>query len=913
MDGNVHYIYGQAEYATEAEAKDAALPQVPGSIQNAGAAYLATIVSQEGDTSIANRLYDVRPNLDRVFGFGTNGTTGTVADHGSLSGLLDDDHPQYLKTDGTRALTGDLDLGNNSINNIVNLTMAGMFSNTSTTTPQMRLGYDTSNYLNASVASDGKTTFDIFGTNQNFTFLDAVSLNGGMDVQGSIFNNTTVTLGDAITDKITFNGSIQGGSPFVFEGVTDDSFETTLAIADPTADRTVTLPDASGEVSLLGQSIESSEITDGTIVAADLGSIPINTLSDVDTSTSSPSNGQVLSWDGSNWVPSDNEEENIYSADGTLAGNRNVAFGGNNLAFDTNKLFIDGTSGNVGVGTASPNAKLDVRGDIYADFGSDNQRIIGITGFAPGKKGIFRFADPYNQLETTYGGNMIMKGFHSIELVGSVTGGSNDKVLRVKEQNTDRLVINKGGNVGIGTSSPGYRLDINGDINISTGSKLKIAGNDYAIDNLADVDTSTSSPSNGQVLSWDGSNWVPSDNEEENIYSANGTLAGNRNIIFNGNNLTFDTDKIFVSGNSGNVGIGLANPVARFHVYGSNANLVKIERNGPFNSNIQYSNDIGSVYAGLSPAANFAIGPNLDLGISPWLTIVSSSGNLGVGTVNPNMKITVVGDGDYAGSAGNYQTHNVAEFVDRESGANKRGIILGYMANGTTATTGMLRVPNDENLAINPIGGNVGIGTSKPGAKLEVSRSGTGVSSIFGRGNDANFFINAFQDKGSNNTGAVIGGFGLNYGGNRNAAIRFHRGVSGTGGYISFTTNNNAERVRITGNGRVGIHTTNPTYALELPNNANNDIGRARAHTWITYSDSRIKKNQEIINGESALELLKQLKPKSYIQYGSKFENGKLELTGNGDYTYGLIAQEVYKIPEFKTVVYRPENDSEDL
>lgn len=33
-------------------------------------------------------------------------------------------------------------------------------------------------------------------------------------------------------------------SPFVFEGATDNDFETTLTIADPTADRTITLPDA---------------------------------------------------------------------------------------------------------------------------------------------------------------------------------------------------------------------------------------------------------------------------------------------------------------------------------------------------------------------------------------------------------------------------------------------------------------------------------------------------------------------------------------------------------------------------------------------------------------------------------------------------------------------------------------------
>lgn len=38
----------------------------------------------------------------------------------------------------------------------------------------------------------------------------------------------------------------------VFEGLTDDSFETTVGVANPTADRSITLPDASGTVALLG-------------------------------------------------------------------------------------------------------------------------------------------------------------------------------------------------------------------------------------------------------------------------------------------------------------------------------------------------------------------------------------------------------------------------------------------------------------------------------------------------------------------------------------------------------------------------------------------------------------------------------------------------------------------------------------
>lgn len=54
------------------------------------------------------------------------------------------------------------------------------------------------------------------------------------------------TLGAASTGANTFTGSqtLAVGAGVVFEGTTDDAFETTLTVTDPTADRTVTLPDA---------------------------------------------------------------------------------------------------------------------------------------------------------------------------------------------------------------------------------------------------------------------------------------------------------------------------------------------------------------------------------------------------------------------------------------------------------------------------------------------------------------------------------------------------------------------------------------------------------------------------------------------------------------------------------------------
>ena len=58
------------------------------------------------------------------------------------------------------------------------------------------------------------------------------------------------------TDAFTFPGRTM-----VFEGATDDDFETTLSFAEPTADRTHTLPDANGTISLTDNADTSTNKT----------------------------------------------------------------------------------------------------------------------------------------------------------------------------------------------------------------------------------------------------------------------------------------------------------------------------------------------------------------------------------------------------------------------------------------------------------------------------------------------------------------------------------------------------------------------------------------------------------------------------------------------------------------------------
>ncbi len=63
-------------------------------------------------TADGGNYVDFRGNVFR------GGTTSGVTDHGLLAGLADDDHLQYLLVNGTRAMSGNLDLGTNNIINI---------------------------------------------------------------------------------------------------------------------------------------------------------------------------------------------------------------------------------------------------------------------------------------------------------------------------------------------------------------------------------------------------------------------------------------------------------------------------------------------------------------------------------------------------------------------------------------------------------------------------------------------------------------------------------------------------------------------------------------------------------------------------------------------------------------------------
>ena len=90
------------------------------------------------------------------------------------------------------------------------------------------------------------------------------------NVQGAVAeldNEKVAKAGDTMTGNLVLDDA-----NLVFEGATANDFETTLTVTDPTADRTITLPDISGIVVTTGDTgtVTSTMIANGAIVNADI-------------------------------------------------------------------------------------------------------------------------------------------------------------------------------------------------------------------------------------------------------------------------------------------------------------------------------------------------------------------------------------------------------------------------------------------------------------------------------------------------------------------------------------------------------------------------------------------------------------------------------------------------------------------
>jgi hypothetical protein len=339
------------------------------------------------------------------------------------------------------------------------------------------------------------------------------------------------------------------------------------------------------------------------------------------------------------------------------------------------------SAGNIGIGTTAPGATLSINTEGGASASGAEVLIVGDAATS----------DQFLELQDSAG--------KAMSLFYQDSDGDSQFALYETTGTTQNVFVSaggnsyfNGGNVGIGTTTPSYKLDVQGGyVNASSG--LCIDG---------DCQTTWTNVA------------LPPGTTGQTLYNSSGTWTSTSNLYHNGTN----------------VGIGTTAPAAPLHIKsgalsGYKADYIKM-----------YSPDYPSYYGVLRFEASGATsGLGFSAGSATTQMFLNTSGNVGIGTTGPDTKLNIAGtihqgttDTDLTETDRNIMENNLFFYVDGAT-SNTPSIAFREGVDNIDAsifldgTTDALTFTTDQTASAMVIqtDGNVGIGTTEPAGKLDIT------------------------------------------------------------------------------------------------------------------------------------------------------------------------------------------------
>jgi len=440
-------------------------------------------------------------------------------------------------------------------------------------------------------------------------------------------------------------------------------------------------------------------------------------------------------------------------------------------------------AGDVGIGTTSPSEKLEVTGNVILDASNARLKIKGgVTGTNSGIDWTFNSdTTSYAKLELDYDtrastGLLIDSGY-------PMTLDYSSSRFAIQYNGAEQMRINSSGNVGIGTTSPGYKLQV-GDNGVADGN-IAMKANGTGVDAGAKL-TFNMNVGGGNADSYIAQ-IVPIsyDSLSSGTHNSLNFKVGTWN-----NNADAGVSRMTIL-SSGNVGIGTTNPGAKLDVSSDIRTATRyLISTGTTNENMAIGYWDGAnarIEAGAAlPMLITSYQGNIKLGINGGTTMTVQPTKVGIGTTSPLFKLqtnaTITGSwlGYLNGTSATFGTNNFSAVhsstaigTGTESGINLANNasddgapspIISFSAKSASANyqhayaaiygiktatgadtnwnkgdlvfaTGQGTGPN-ERMRINSAG-NVGIGTTSPDGKLEIASNSSLSSYVTQYTNDA--------------------------------------------------------------------------------------------------------------------------------------------------------------------------------